>query len=127
MANPKYHDGILPRWADFLSQLVVIYSIVTFTIESEPELAGATFFYWSEVCVTVFFAVEYFSRLFLARDKLRYVFSFYGVVDALATFPMILTFGFDKNSNIMLHSCLHLQHREQHPDSEALLLLWCWH
>lgn len=88
-----HSQGIFPRWADYLSQVVVLYSIVTFTLETEPQLTGLEFFYYSEVAVTLFFAGEYLLRIALAEDRWGYIKSFFGVVDFMATAPMILTFG----------------------------------
>lgn len=85
--------GIFPRWADFASQTLVLFSIVTFTLESEPSLSHHKFFYFSEMVVTGLFAIEYLARLYLARDRWGYVRSFYGIIDFLATVPMILSFG----------------------------------
>mgnify|MGYP003690803277 CR=1 FL=1 len=56
------YKGILPKWADALSQALVLYSIVTFTVESEPRFQDHPFFYISELVVTSLFIIEYIAR-----------------------------------------------------------------
>ena len=88
-----YQRGIFPKWADFLSQLTVVYSLVTFTLETEPQLRGHPFFHYSEIVVTILFTLEYIARIRLAHNRRGYIFSFFGLVDFFATIPMLLTFG----------------------------------
>ncbi|TXI82658.1 MAG: ion transporter [Flavobacteriales bacterium] len=44
-----------------------------------------------EVVLNLLFAVEYALRVWSARDRLRWVFSFYGMVDLLAILPFLLS------------------------------------
>jgi len=47
------------------------------------------------VVVTILFSVEYLLRIYAAKSPLRYVFSFYGVIDLLAVLPAILMGDFN--------------------------------
>src|SRR4051812_46688423 len=40
-----------------------------------------------EWVVTIFFTIEYIARLIAVNKPFRYIFSFYGIVDLLATIP----------------------------------------
>jgi len=52
------------------------------------------------IIVTIIFSVEYVFRIYAAKNPLRYVFSFYGLIDFLAVFPAIVMGDF--NSSIRL-------------------------
>ena len=41
------------------------------------------------------FTLEYLSRIWVAEHKLKFIFSFYGLVDLLAILPFYLSFGVD--------------------------------
>jgi voltage-gated potassium channel len=65
-----------------LSVLVVMCESVHSIREANTELLiGAEWFF------TILFTVEYAARLICTRQPLRYVFSFYGIVDLLAILP----------------------------------------
>lgn len=76
-------------------QLVIVYSIITLTIETLPDLTlnQRRFFEISEVVCVSIFSVEYLVRLFKSNDKLKFVFSFMGVIDLISILPFYLNFG----------------------------------
>ncbi|HJS00690.1 MAG TPA: ion transporter [Flavobacterium sp.] len=41
--------------------------------------------------ITIFFTIEYLLRIISINKPLKYIFSFYGIVDLIATLPMYLT------------------------------------
>ena len=41
------------------------------------------------ICVSIF-TIEYFFRIMLSKDRLKYIFSFYGIIDFLAILPFYL-------------------------------------
>ena len=45
--------------------------------------------------VTLLFTIEYLARIVTTERKLRYIFSFYGIIDLLAILPFYLSLGFD--------------------------------
>ena len=45
-----------------------------------------------EWIITIFFSIEYILRIISIKKPLKYVFSFYGIIDLLSTIPMYLTF-----------------------------------
>ncbi len=83
------------RVFDFCVLGLILYSIATFSIETLPALSDGAkaVLNISEVAVTLLFTLEYVLRLATAPGKLRYVFSFYGIVDLLAIVPFYLSLG----------------------------------
>lgn len=75
-------------------QLLILYSIATFCFETLPSLDGyRELFKTSEIIVTGTFTIEYVFRLIFSRNRIRFVFSFYGLIDLLAIIPFYLSFG----------------------------------
>ena len=94
ISNPDNPAG---RRFDLGILVVILYSIVTFSIETIPDLSFEiqSFLETSEAVVTVLFTIEYALRLITAPSPLRYAFSFYGLIDLLAIAPFYLMSGID--------------------------------
>lgn len=92
--NPDTRAG---RTFDIVVICFVIYSIITLTIETLPDLPDSTkaALNISEIVVTVLFTVEYILRITTASHKLSYIFSFYGLIDLVAILPFYLSMGLD--------------------------------
>lgn len=95
--NPDRQPG---RAFAFLIQLLIIFSLVTFSLETLPGLSAVEkhWLFIAEVTTVGIFTVEYALRLVAAEKPLRFVFSFYGLVDLLAILPFYLTVGLDLRS-----------------------------
>ncbi|MDF1780507.1 MAG: ion transporter [Alcanivoracaceae bacterium] len=78
-------------------QVLILLSLVTFTLDTLPGLDAATKLSLRIIeCVTVgIFTVEYLLRIYVAKSKVRFVFSFYGLVDLLAILPFYISSGID--------------------------------
>ena len=50
----------------------------------------AAFFHYSELVIVGIFTLEYIANLITTKDKLGYVFSFWGMIDLLAIMPTYL-------------------------------------
>lgn len=76
---------------------LIIYSVICFSIETLPDLNQRTvdFLRFSEICVITIFTIEYIYRVYSAQKSIRYIFSFYGLIDLLAILPFYLTQGID--------------------------------
>ncbi len=77
------------RIFDLCIQALIVFSLITFSIETLPDLSAATR-YWLRVCevVTVsIFTIEYALRILVADNRLKFIFSFYGLIDFLAIAP----------------------------------------
>lgn len=87
------------RFALFI-QILIVLSLVSFSIETLPNLSTGVkkALYYFEVFCIVVFSIEYLLRLFYAPKKLGYIFSFYGIIDILAILPFYITLGVDLRS-----------------------------
>ena len=85
---------------DLLCQIFIIFSVVSFSIETLPNIGQKTidFFNVAETIITIFFTIEYLLRLYVADKKMSYMFSFYGIVDLLAIAPFYIQLGVDMRS-----------------------------
>lgn len=82
-AGKAFDVGLL--WAILISVLLVILESVPSINENwHKELVIA------EWCFTILFSLEYMVRVFIAPNKWRYIFSFYGLVDLLSIVPTYL-------------------------------------
>ncbi|MBL7951809.1 MAG: ion transporter [Flavobacteriales bacterium] len=89
------HDSDTPagRRFDLWLIWVILFSIGLVMLESVRAVQQqyGTLLLVVEWAVTILFTVEYALRLWTARDRVRWAFSFYGVVDLLAILPTYLS------------------------------------
>jgi voltage-gated potassium channel len=76
---------------------LIIYSVICYSIETLPDLSIPTlnFLYYSEIIVVSIFTAEYLYRIYVTPDRLKFVFSFYGIIDLLAILPFYLATAID--------------------------------
>jgi voltage-gated potassium channel len=94
--NKAGHHVSLGRW-ELPIELLVIANLIALAFETLPDLSP---FWrqalWSfEVFCAAVYTVEYGIRLYLARPRLSYVISFYGIIDLLAIAPFYLMTAFN--------------------------------
>lgn len=79
---------------------LILYSVFCFSLQTLPNLNKSTklFLHYSEIVVTILFTIEYFARVVFSKRKLKFVFSFYGLIDLLAILPFYLAFAVDLRS-----------------------------
>ncbi|WP_459209713.1 ion transporter [Aquimarina rhabdastrellae] len=85
---------------DYIIQVLILLSIVTFTIETIPDLKAETrtlLNHIETVCI-ILFSIEYLIRIYIAKNKFKFIFSFYGLIDLIAILPFYLSFGIDLRS-----------------------------
>ena len=82
---------------EFAVVVLVLLSAITFSLETLPNLSpGFRRALWIfEIFSVICFTVEYAVRLWAARPRRAYAFSFFGWIDLLAVLPFYLTLGFD--------------------------------
>ena len=93
-------DTVAGKAFDLMIQLMIIISLVSFSLETLPGLSDgikAALRATEIVCVAIF-TLEYCLRVIVATDKKGFVFSFFGVIDLLAILPFYLTTGLDLRS-----------------------------
>jgi len=85
------------RAFDFSVQVLIVISLISFSLETLPNLSEKTRFwlYAIEVATVALFTVEYMLRILVANSQLGFVFSFYGLVDLIAILPFYISTGVD--------------------------------
>jgi voltage-gated potassium channel len=93
-------DTPVGRVFDFSVQSLILLSIITFSIETLPNLDAATIdiLQLTETVIVALFTLEYLLRLYVADRKIGYVFSFYGLIDLIAIIPFYISSGIDLRS-----------------------------
>ncbi len=78
---------------DILLLLFILASVLFVMLESVKGLPEPwyDFFYTAEWVITQLFTVEYLLRLVAIKKPRHYIFSFYGLVDLVAIFPLYLS------------------------------------
>lgn len=77
----------------------IIISIIVVILDSVPDISTRyhDIFKLIEWTITIFFTAEYLMRIMVVNRPYKYIFSFYGIIDLLATLPsylgLILTGG----------------------------------
>lgn len=85
-------DSKIGNAFDRVIYALIVLSLVLFAFETLPEAARyQVWFSWSERVIVAIFTVEYVLRVM--RNRLAYVWSFYGIVDLLAILPFYISFG----------------------------------
>jgi len=82
---------------DYLIQILIILSLLSFAVETFPDLSEKTISIlegFELICIVIFTA-EYILRLIVADKALSYFKSFYGIIDLLAILPYYLFPMFD--------------------------------
>jgi len=82
--NSRYYRSV----NTFLVGLI-LFSVISVTLESVPSLMQRweVLFRWSELIVVGLFTIEYAINIYVARDKLGYIFSIWGLIDLVAILP----------------------------------------
>lgn len=92
---------------------LLIAILASITIESLQTVPGFTqqpqllrYFNIAEWILTFLFTIEYVLRLYCVRKPLRYVFSFWGVIDLLSIMPSYITYfiGTSSQSFVIIRS-----------------------
>lgn len=78
---------------DIILLIAILLSVIFVILESVESLAEryGTFFYTAEVFLTILFTIEYLLRIWILKKPVKYITSFFGVIDFLAVLPTYLT------------------------------------
>lgn len=84
------------KWFDVILLWAIIASIILVMLESITSIDQRyhQFLNISEWIITILFTIEYIARIITVKQPLRYIFSFYGIVDLLSTIPKYLSLLF---------------------------------
>ena len=82
------------KFFDISLLVVILLSIICIVLESVDRihLAYGDLLFQIEWVFTILFTIEYFIRIYVVRNKFKYIFSFMGIVDLLAIIPTYLIF-----------------------------------
>ena len=85
------------KWFDISTQVLIVVSLITFSLETLPDLTPTQINYLRalEVFIVSVFTIEYLLRILVADKKLEFIFSFFGMIDLLAIAPFYLATGVD--------------------------------
>ncbi|MGY3053876.1 voltage-gated potassium channel [Pedobacter sp. UYEF25] len=72
----------------------ILASVLVVMLESVPDLGAnhMNLFLILEWGFTIIFSIEYIARIFISPRPLRYIFSFWGLIDLLSIMPTYLSF-----------------------------------
>lgn len=84
----------------WLIQGLILLSLITFSVSTLPDLTAQvkSLLWIIETTTVIIFTIEYLLRVVVADQKLKYIFSFYGIIDLLAILPFYLAMGVDLRS-----------------------------
>ncbi len=79
---------------------LIAYSVICYSIETLPGLSQETllFLRCSEIGIAAIFTIEYLYRIYAAPNRIKFIFSFYGIIDLIAILPFYLSFAVDLRS-----------------------------
>lgn len=88
-------DGPVAKFSSIFIRFLIVLSVVLFSISTIPELPRhvRVFLDVAELMIVTVFTIEYLIRIAVSRKRLRFVFSFYGLIDLLAVLPFYFSMG----------------------------------
>ncbi len=80
------------RYFDYFIQALILLSLVSFSLDTLPNLPENVrqFLEGFETFSIIVFSGEYLLRVYVSKKPLKYVFSFYGIIDIIAILPFYL-------------------------------------
>jgi voltage-gated potassium channel len=93
-------DTVAGRLFDISIQSLIVFSLVTFSLDTLPNLSERQYsiLSWAEVFTVLIFTAEYLLRIYVSSDRGKFAFSFFGLVDLVAILPFYLAAGIDLRS-----------------------------
>lgn len=95
---------------DVILLIVIIASIVFVMLESVKsiDIKYHNFLNISEWVITILFTIEYIARIITVKKPLKYITSFYGIIDLLSTIPKYLSIIFVGSHSLVALRALRL-------------------
>ncbi len=87
-------DSRAGRVFDIVVMVAIIISLLVAFVETQPAVVGRfkDVLTVLEYVLTIFFTLEYILRIYCSSKPRNYIFSFFGIIDLLATLPLYLSF-----------------------------------
>jgi voltage-gated potassium channel len=94
-ASPQAQPASGGRAFEWAMQLLVLYSIVCYYLETESGVSAQTgvnglLWPWNERIIGILFTLEYLYRWWTAKDRLRHPVTLMALIDAAAVLPFYL-------------------------------------
>ena len=85
---------------NWLIQILIIVSLISFSIETLPDISPIfqDILNKSEIIIVIIFSTEYLLRIWTCDNRIKYIFSFYGIIDLLAILPFYISPKIDLRS-----------------------------
>ncbi len=82
---------------DYSIQILIVISLINFSWETLPDLSDSTRSVLKiiQIITVAIFTIEYLLRIIVAHNKLKYIFSFFGIIDLIAILPFYISTGVD--------------------------------
>ncbi|WP_271405322.1 ion transporter [Tenacibaculum soleae] len=95
---------------DIVILVSILTSILLVMLESVESVNNkyGTFLNIAEWVITILFTIEYFARIISIKKPLKYIFSFYGIIDFLSTIPKYLLLFFGSFHSLIAFRALRL-------------------
>jgi voltage-gated potassium channel len=80
------------RRFDIVIQIIIIVSLLAYATETLPSIGKKMrdLLHVFELISIVIFSIEYLLRIYVAKKRLGYIFSFYGIIDLISILPFYL-------------------------------------
>lgn len=84
--DPSTKQG---RWFMLIVNTLIIVSMVEYSLSTVPDISSnySQVLHAIEILIVVIFSLEYIFRVYFARNRGKFVFSLYGIVDFLSFAP----------------------------------------
>lgn len=81
-------------------QFLIVVSLLNFTVQTLPKLSERVIYFLNvvEIITVIIFSLEYLLRIIFSKNRFKFIFSFFGIIDLLAILPFYLSLGFDLRS-----------------------------
>ena len=99
-----------PQRFDSAILVIIVLSVIAVMLESVSrlQLRYGRILLYAEYGFTLLFTIEYAIRIWVARKRRRYVFSFFGIVDLLSLLPTYISFVFGTGASLLIIRILRL-------------------
>lgn len=96
----ELNDNPKSRIFAYVIQCLILVSIISFSFETVPDLEPSIrkLLRFIEIFCVITFTLEYILRIYCSDQKLKFVFSVFGIIDFLAILPFYLALGVDLRS-----------------------------
>jgi voltage-gated potassium channel len=93
-------DTPMGKLFDILLLVMILLSVTVVMLESVESyrLKWAWLFDLLEWGFTILFSIEYLLRIYSVKNPLKYIFSFYGIIDLLSLVPSFIGIGLGANN-----------------------------